>query len=293
MCVHLSAGGLLTHLPFRIRIYQNLVTRSQKVTAALLLDECRPLLSGLFLSPRRSSGAAPLRVAAVGGGPGFEAIGLVALAVHLRVDVAVECLSIDKEAGWEELLAQVVGATSDAAGNACCAHVPPETILCDPRVKQQLEPEPQSHRDLHLVSKSGQNPGHRVAFVESDCLTGQAGTQLLAAAPNIDLFTFNYVLVENAKVLRNDGFGYLCRVFGAAKVGSVFVFMDASYHLWAEVVEAFSSLRSLAAPELQPQPRFAVLHPHPQPWQCTSTMIVVKLCPKEAPDTTAGASCSY
>jgi hypothetical protein len=60
---------------------QNLVTRSTKVTAALLLDECRPLLEALFLSPCRAGGAAPLRVAAVGGGPGFESIGLAGVLV--------------------------------------------------------------------------------------------------------------------------------------------------------------------------------------------------------------------
>ncbi len=261
------------------------------MTAALLLDECRPLLAGLFLSPYRASGAAPLRVVAVGGGPGFESIGLVALAVHLRADVAVECLSIDNEAGWEELLAVVVGATCDAAGNPCCAHVPPGAMSCDARVQRQPGPEPEPEpKPESQPSKLSQ--GHRVAFVESDCLTGQAGAQLLAAAPDIDLFTFNYVLVENAKALRDDGFAYLRSVFGAAKVGSVFVFMDASYHLWAEVVEAFSSVQQLSA--AQPQPRFAVLHPHPQPWQCTSTMLVVKLLPKHPEDaaTASGSRCS-
>ena len=253
---------------------QNLETRAQKVTAALLLDECRPLLEALFLSPSRTSGAAPLRVAAVGGGPGFESIGLVAFAVHLRAQVAVECLSIDNEAGWEELLALVVGATCDAAGNPCCAYVAPEEIFPDARDQRQPEPEPSR-------SPSSLAQAHRIAFVEGDCLTGQAGAQLLSIAPDMDLFTFNYVLVENAKALRDDGFSYLRSVFGAAKVGSVFVFMDASYHLWAEVVEAFSSAQQS---EAQPQPRFAVLHPHPQPWQCTSTMLVVKLFPKEPPD---------
>ena len=198
---------------------QNLETRAQKVTAALLLDECRPLLAALFLCPYRTSGAAPLRVAAVGGGPGFESIGLVALAVHLRADVAVECLSIDNEAGWEELLALVVGATCDAAGNPCCAHVAPETISCGARAQRQSGPEPEP--ELALESQlSMLAQGHRVAFVESDCLTGQAGAQLLAVAPDMDLFTFNYVLVENAKALRDDSFAYLRSVFDAAKVGT-------------------------------------------------------------------------
>eukprot|EP01043_Picozoa_sp_COSAG02_P025633 COSAG02_NODE_1447_length_12575_cov_8.479400_1_plen_296_part_00 len=257
---------------------QNLETRAQKVAAALLLDECRPLLAALFLSPSRASGAAPLRVAAVGGGPGFESIGLVALAVHLRAQVAVECLSIDNEAGWEELLALVVGATCDAAGNPCCAYVAPETISSDARSQRQPEPQPDSEPEPEPSTLA---QAHRIAFVEGDCLTGQAGAQLLSVAPDMDLFTFNYVLVENAKALRDDGFSYLRSVFGAAKVGSVFVFMDASYHLWAEVVEAFSSAQDS---EAQPQSRFAVLHPHPQPWQCTSTMLAVKLFPKDPRD---------
>jgi hypothetical protein len=47
-----------------IQAVENLVQRSQKTTAALLLDEARPLLISLLLSPTRPT----LRVAAVGGG---------------------------------------------------------------------------------------------------------------------------------------------------------------------------------------------------------------------------------
>ena len=39
------------------------------------------MLEALFLSPYRAGGAAPLRVAAVGGGPGFESIGLAGVLV--------------------------------------------------------------------------------------------------------------------------------------------------------------------------------------------------------------------
>jgi hypothetical protein len=124
---------------------------------------------------------------------------------------------------------------------------------------------------------------HRVAFVQSDCLTGHAGPDLLSAAPSVDVFTFNYCMVENAKALRRDKFGYLRQVFAAARIGAVFVFMDAAYHLWEETVAVFGGL------EQQPNTttdstagggggmQFAVLHPHPQPWQCKSTMLVVKL----------------
>ena len=49
--------------------------------------------------------------------------------------------------------------------------------------------------------------------------------------------------------------------------------MDAAYHLWPEVVKVLGGLRAEAGQ------RFAVLHPHPQPWQCKSTMLVVKLRP--------------
>ena len=279
-----------------------------------------------------------------------------ALAAHLRVSLVLDCVSMDNEPAWSQLLAAVVGATCDAAGTPCCDHVTPEAMelmwtarlpppgaatdvnddvavvaaaadAAAPDVQLQPEPEPEAVVELEAVvvvgtpppppapaSAAPPPPPHRVAFVCSDCITSAAGPELLSIAPAIDLFTFNYVLVENAVALRQDEFRALRAVFSAAKVGSVFVFMDASYHLWAEVVEAFSSLQlpttttapAAAAPAAAPAPaaaaaapatgggdeeneqreeaeqqeqRFAVLHPHPQPWQCTSTMLVVKLQP--------------
>ena len=99
-------------------------------------------------------------------------------------------------------------------------------------------------------------------------MTGSAGSELELAAPEIDLFTFNYVLVENAKALRADDFAHLKRVFGAAKAGAVFCFQDASYHLWEEITQCMAD-RSVAG-------TFEVLHPQPQPWQCQNTMLVIK-----------------
>ena len=244
-----------------IQAVENLVQRSQKTTAALLLDEARPLLVSLLLSPTRPT----LRVAAVGGGPGFEAVGLAALAEFLCVGVEVECLSMDIEPGWGAVLGAVVGGTCDPAGMPCCAVVAPESLRAAP-AKPEPGPEPEA------ASKAA-GPRHRIAFVASDCLTGHAGPDLLEAAPAIDLFTFNYVLVENARALRTDKFAYLRQVFSAAPMGCVFCFMvrrvdtrfrysfwhilashlaylrsnlaqDAAYHMWAEVVEVFAELGS-------------------------------------------------
>ena len=214
------------------------------------------------------------------------------------------------------------GAAADATDDVAVA-VAAADAAAAPDVQLQPEPEPEPELELEAVvvvgtpppppapaSAAPPPPPHRVAFVCSDCITSAAGPELLSIAPAIDLFTFNYVLVENAVALRQDEFRALRAVFSAAKVGSVFVFMDASYHLWAEVVEAFSSLQlpttttapaaaapaaaaAAAAPATgggdeeneqreeaeQQEQRFAVLHPHPQPWQCTSTMLVVKLQP--------------
>lgn len=153
--------------------------RSQKTTAALLLDEARPLLTSLLLSPTRPT----LRVAAVGGGPGFEAVGLVALAEFLDVSVELECLSMDIEQGWGAVLGAVVAGTCDRAGNPCCTVVAPESLR---------DAEPQT-------GSEAAGPRHRIAFVSSDCLTGHAGPDLHDAASSMDLFTFNYCMVENTK----------------------------------------------------------------------------------------------
>lgn len=273
-----SNSGALAHYAV-----ENLTQRAQKTTAALLLDEARPLLDSLLLSPTRPT----LRVAAVGGGPGFEAVGLAVLADFLRVTVEVECLSMDIEAEWGAVLAAVVGGTRDLAGNSCCEVVPPEALEAGDAPDQGPGPESGSEPTPgpRPKTKQGQHaprftPRHRVAFVASDCLTGRAGPELLLAAPTMDLFTFNYCMVENAKALRADGYSYLRKVFAAAAAGAVFIFMDAAYHLWQEVVEVFGSLsdrEGVGSGGTRGQ-RFAVLHPDPQPWQCTNTMIVTKLC---------------
>jgi len=58
------------------------------------------------------------------------------------------------------------------------------------------------------------------------------------------------------------------QVFSAAKAGAIFCFMDASYHFWAEVEGVMAGLH--------PTSQFEILHPRPQPWQCTNTMLAVK-----------------
>eukprot|EP01043_Picozoa_sp_COSAG02_P045604 COSAG02_NODE_4188_length_5646_cov_5.157202_7_plen_378_part_00 len=268
-----SDSGALAHYAV-----ENLTQRAQKTTAALLLDEVRPLLRSLLLSPTRRT----LRVVAVGGGPGFEAVGLAVLAEFLRVSVEIECLSMDIEPGWGPVLGAVVGGTRDLGGNPCCEVVQPESLqvgdtMPEPRARPGLESEPEPEQE-HQGSRL--TPRHRVAFVASDCLTGRAGPELLQAAPTMDLFTFNYCMVENAKALRANSYSYLRKVFAAAATGAVFIFMDAAYHLWQEVVEVFGSLsdrEGASSGGTTQKQRFAILHPDPQPWQCTNTMIVTKL----------------
>ena len=109
---------------------------------------------------------------------------------------------------------------------------------------------------------------HEFCFIKSDCITGLAGPELLHQTPGVDLFTFNYVCVENAKALRESQFRYFEAIFGAAKVGCVFVFQDASFFLWGEIVGVLD--------RVGPQ-HFTVLHPHPQPHQCHNSMVVVKV----------------
>jgi hypothetical protein len=108
----------------------------------------------------------------------------------------------------------------------------------------------------------------RIGFVLSDCITCRGGDELVAAAPETDLFTFHYCLVENAVAVRASKFARLVAVFEAAQRGAAFCFMDASFHLWRELGEVMASVEGC---------EFVLLHPHPQPWQCTNTMLAVKL----------------
>lgn len=106
------------------------------------------------------------------------------------------------------------------------------------------------------IDGSNQHPqrlAHRISFSASDCLTGAAGSELESAAPEVDLFTFNYVCVENAKALRADKFKYLKRVFAAAKAGAIFCFQDSSYHLWEEIAQCMGNATTSGT--------FEVLHP--------------------------------
>lgn len=99
----------------------------------------------------------------VGGGPGFEFVGLALLAQYLRSPIRIDAVVLDIEPQWAGFLERVVDAT----------------VATDPYAAE-----------------------HIVSFVQSDCLTGAAGAELEQLAPSMDLFTFNYVCVENARALR-------------------------------------------------------------------------------------------
>ena len=108
----------------------------------------------------------------------------------------MECLSFDIEPEWARLLHKV-------AESAGMEHVHAQELLPQPEPDPapELQPELQPASQLCMSGQASLKPRpHRMAFVCSDCLTGCAGPQLLESAPGIDLFTFNYVLVENAKV---------------------------------------------------------------------------------------------
>jgi len=233
--------GALSHYTL-----QHMRNRAQKLTAVLLLDELRPILTRLFRGVGRGRlEACPsaLRMAVVGGGPGFEALGLAALLQHLGLPIAVDCLVMDIERAWAPVVQAVAAAITAVIG-------------------------PCGYRDNVAAAPISPPAGHALTFVAADCLTAAAGPELLTAAGQTHLFTFNYCCVENAHALRSSGFAYLQSVFAAAPPGAVFVFMDASYHLWDELAQAFGAVAGCC---------FSILHPHPQPWQCRNTMVVDKL----------------
>eukprot|EP00035_Acanthoeca_spectabilis_P032840 m.20691 g.20691 ORF g.20691 m.20691 type:complete len:478 (+) comp5602_c0_seq1:60-1493(+) len=221
--------------PAALDAYANVMLpiRVQKLPGALVLRQIEPLLTSLLFNPGRHV----VRMVAVGGGPGFEFLGLVALARQLHSSVSVECLVTDIAPGWLPVLQRLVG-EANRIGYDC---------------------------DCKAAGDQHQGLRHTVQFAVEDCCTTSSRV-VQAAIDGASLFVYNYVLVENARALREEGFWPLRRTFRAAGIGSVFVFMDASHHLWTEVSVAMAA-----------EGRFAVIHPRPQPWQCVNTFLAVKL----------------
>jgi hypothetical protein len=193
------AGYTRRHLP----------SRAAHVANLLLLDTptMSRLRQSLFMRPGRSG----VEVVSVGGGPGFDAVGVSMVAAF---------------------------ALSPAAGRRC--HDVPEVIR--PRTLV-LDNEP-GWRDCVNSISNALGDDADVDFSTSDLLlplADDANAALSIATRRADLFVFAHVVVENAVRLSESRYALLRDLFVASASGAAFIFTDNTHRLWPDVAAVASS----------------------------------------------------
>jgi len=208
----LSDGELVD---FRLReakilyFFRHVPIRCWHLPHVLLSDE--PLLQDIHqqlicpLRPgrgrSRGAGASCCRVASLGGGPGFDAIGLSLMAVMQQLHVQFEVTNYDIEATWEEVVQAV-----DTHLCAPLGHVA-RFGVCD--ITEGLDP-----------------AGSNSAFTAA----------LGPAADGFDIFAVEFVVAENSLKLEATDFLLFRQLFRRVPPSTVFVFMDATHRYWARLV---------------------------------------------------------
>mmetsp|Transcript_41861 Transcript_41861/g.111687 ORF Transcript_41861/g.111687 Transcript_41861/m.111687 type:complete len:239 (-) Transcript_41861:502-1218(-) len=137
------------------------------------------------------------RILSVGGGPGFEALGLQIFSEILGWEVCFEHHIVDAEAGWQ-ISAEALDAVLSARSS------------------------PSADTQLH--------------FHEGDALAATLPSGVPAPS-EFQLLLFPYVLHENASGLQAANYGLLPGLFRGATSGALFVFTDSQDRLWPEVVD--------------------------------------------------------
>lgn len=154
-----------------------------------------------------------IRVASIGGAAGSDFVGLLSWLAFLRTKEdsesnfeglpVINCTVYEYERGWKEsvdLLAEVIN--SRHSNNA-------------PESKHNLE--------------------FKYANVLEEVEEASPNAELFAEASTYDLFFFFYVLVENSKGMSATSFAFLRNLFGLARPGAIFIFMDSSFKLWPSI----------------------------------------------------------
>merc|ERR1711957_1079225 len=136
----------------------------------------------------------------VGGGPGFDAVGLQLLASFLGAEIQFDHLVVDIEPRW--------------AGSIDALH-------------------------LVLRDQAAVHTSTKMSFAEADLTAPDLfAKDRTIAFGDVHLFIFAYVCVENGDSLRSTEFEHLQRFFEAASVGCIFAFLDSSDRLWPDIRDA-------------------------------------------------------
>jgi len=218
------AGYTVKHLPARACHLANLLMLEDPP----LLPRVRTAIFGRAPGQEEATETGSPVVVSIGGGPGFDAVGVAMVAGFLAAQAgqgapgnatyatAAPCLPLtyvfDNEEGWE----------------ACVQAVQAVLVALEP-----------FHSD-----EAGQraSPGP-VRFATADILSplehpsNSVGRSAVAAA---DLLVFAHVVVENALGLQASGYAFLKGSLREAKPGAAFVFTDNTHRLWPAIVDVAS-----------------------------------------------------
>ncbi|KAG7388895.1 hypothetical protein PHYBOEH_007673 [Phytophthora boehmeriae] len=177
------------------------INRCGNLPNLLLTEELSELRSELF----RFKQPECWNMALYGGGPGFDALGLVFMREYFRAyDVNFHTTVYDNEPGWKAAI-DAVETTLDQIGQH---HVSLSFQHCDITA------------DVHAVENK---------HVRESLRTMQ-------------LHAFSFVCVENFCLLRDSNFSFLHSLFTECRDGSYFIFTDSTHRLWPAIFDVANSV---------------------------------------------------
>ncbi|KAG7393729.1 hypothetical protein PHYPSEUDO_004492 [Phytophthora pseudosyringae] len=175
---------------------QQKINRCGNLPNLLLTEELSELRSELF----RAKQPKCWNVALYGGGPGYDAMGLVFMREYFRAwDVNFHATVYDNEPGWKCAI--------DAAGQTL-----DQLNQCNVSLSFQ-------HCDITLDVDAEENK-----HVRGSLTTTQ-------------LHVFSFVCVENFCLLRDSDYEFLRSLFARCSAGSYFIFTDSTHRLWPAIFD--------------------------------------------------------
>ncbi|KAG3023820.1 hypothetical protein PC128_g9607 [Phytophthora cactorum] len=180
---------------------QQKINRCGNLPNLLLTEELSELRLQLF----RASQSECWNMALYGGGPGYDAIGLVFMREYFRAwDVNFHATVYDNEPGWKCAI-DAAGQTLDQLGQ-------------------------------HNVSLSFQ---HCDITLDLEAVENEHVHQSLRAT---QLHIFSFVCVENFCLLRDSDYVFLRSLFTQSSAGSYFIFTDSTHRLWPAIFEVANAI---------------------------------------------------
>ncbi|GMF10562.1 unnamed protein product [Phytophthora lilii] len=180
---------------------QQKINRCGNLPNLLLTEELSELRSELF----RATQPECWNMALYGGGPGYDALGLVFMREYFRAwDVNFHTTVYDNEPGWKCAI--------DAVG---------QTLG---RLGQRNASVDFQHCDIALDVHAAEN------------------AHVWKALDGTQLHVFSFVCVENFCLLRDSGYVFLRSLFSQCSAGSYFIFTDSTHRLWPAIYDVANAV---------------------------------------------------